>query len=45
MIASEEILSGNQAAAAEVLKRGLDEIPGDDKLRDLSDQIATPGSH
>lgn len=39
MIASEYIASGDDAAAAEVLKQGLDELPEDDDLRALSKHL------
>jgi len=39
MIATEYIASGDRAAAAEVLKRGLDELPEDDDLRSLSEHV------
>ncbi len=39
MIASEDITSGDDAAAAEVLKRGLDELPENDDLRALSGRL------
>lgn len=39
MIASEDIASGDNSAAAQVLKRGLDELPENDDLRGLLKQI------
>ncbi len=39
MIAAEEMGSGDKAAAAEVLKRGLEELPENDDLRALSERL------